>query len=75
MKLRLSLLVASLGAVSAFGFQAKSNAVKTFRGQGVAAPIVSAERGLVSFDLSSDGIGIGPSAGAERARRNVSMRV
>lgn len=53
MKLRLSLIVASLGAVSAFGFNAKSSSVKTFRGQqGAAAPFMKADRGL-SLDADS----------------------
>jgi len=51
MKLRLSLLVASFGAVSAFAFNAKSNngAVKTFRGQKSAGvlPMMNRSSGLV----------------------------
>ena len=50
MKLRLSLLVASIGAVQAFAFNAKSSgAVKTLRGQ-QANVVPMKSRGLVSSD-------------------------
>jgi len=52
MKLRLSLLVASLGAVSAFGFNAKQGtSVKTFRGQQNAGPF---GKGGLSVDAPAD---------------------
>jgi len=55
MKLRLSLIVASLGAVSAFAFNGKSNAVKTFRGTTM-APAVSLMKadGRRGLSLNSD---------------------
>ena len=53
MKLRLSLLVASIGAVQAFAFNAKSKssgAVKTFRAGQQANVVPMKSRGLVSSD-------------------------
>ena len=51
MKLRLSLLVASIGAVQAFAFNAKSSgAVKTFRAGQQANVVPMKSRGLVSSD-------------------------
>ena len=55
MKLRLSLLVASIGAVQAFAFNAKSSgAVKTFRAGQQANVVPMKSRGLVSSDNGND---------------------